>query len=111
MRRVGVEVAIGAAEVLVSELRLAMISRNEHALGVCAEALLATLYPLEWAHTYIPLLPREWRACVEAPCPFLIGVVAGGGRGAADGMGGAVDGDGAGAATDTDDTGGLNAAN
>lgn len=103
VRRVGVEVAIGAAEVLVSELRLAMISRNEHALGVCAEALLATLYPLEWAHTYIPLLPREWRACVEAPCPFLIGVVAGGGRGAADGMGGAVDGDGAGAATDTDD--------
>ena len=75
VRRVGIEVAIGAAEVLISELRLAIISRSDRWLGQSAEALLALLHPLEWPHTYIPLLPVAWRRYIEAPCPFLIGLI------------------------------------
>ena len=68
------EVAIRAVEVLVSELRLAIVSRSDRWLGESAAALLALLHPLEWPHTYIPLLPAAWRGYIEAPCPFLIGL-------------------------------------
>ncbi|KAL1510631.1 hypothetical protein AB1Y20_006932 [Prymnesium parvum] len=84
-RRLGVPIApflssIGAVtvlsvlEVLCAELRLVMISREIGRLGSSAEALLALLQPLEWPHTYIPLLPSQWIDYLDAPCPFVIGV-------------------------------------
>ena len=72
---VGVDVAIGAVEALVSELRLAIVCQDARTLGASAEALLALFHPFEWPHTYIPLLPMTWREYCEAPCPFLIGLV------------------------------------
>jgi len=75
VHRVGVEVAITAVEVLLSELRLAVVSASDRWLGEAAEAVLALLRPLEWPHTYIPLLPSAWHQYLEAPCPFLIGLL------------------------------------
>ena len=75
VHRVGVEVAITAVEVLLSELRLAVVSSSDRWLGEVAEAVLAFLRPLEWPHTYIPLLPSAWHQYLEAPCPFLIGLL------------------------------------
>ena len=77
LRHVGVEVAMRAAEVLTSELKLILTSRSERSLGEGAEAILTLLNPLEWPHTYIPLLPVALRGYAEAPCPLLIGVALG----------------------------------
>ncbi|CAL1151500.1 unnamed protein product, partial [Cladocopium goreaui] len=43
-------------------------------LVVILEALRALLFPLEWEHTYLPILPNSFRWALESPAPFLMGV-------------------------------------
>ena len=43
-------------------------------LVVILEALRALLFPLEWEHTYLPILPNSFRWALESPAPFLMGI-------------------------------------
>ncbi|CAK9034540.1 DENN domain and WD repeat-containing protein SCD1 (Protein STOMATAL CYTOKINESIS DEFECTIVE 1) [Durusdinium trenchii] len=43
-------------------------------LAVILEALRALLFPLEWEHVYLPILPPSFRWALESPAPFLMGM-------------------------------------
>lgn len=38
------------------------------------EALRLFLYPFEWCHVYIPVLPRGLLMVLQAPLPYIIGI-------------------------------------
>lgn len=40
----------------------------------CAHALLALLYPFEWQHVFIPVLPTSLIDFVCSPLPYIIGI-------------------------------------
>lgn len=44
-------------------------------LSKCGHAVVATLYPFTWQHTYIPVLPASMIDIVCSPTPFLIGIL------------------------------------
>ncbi|KAH0618954.1 hypothetical protein JD844_018530 [Phrynosoma platyrhinos] len=67
----------------VIELCRPLDSRLEHVdfdclfntLSKCGHAVVATLYPFTWQHTYIPVLPTSMIDIVCSPTPFLIGIL------------------------------------
>lgn len=44
-------------------------------LSLCVEALESMLYPFSWQHTFVPILPLDMTDVLDAPAPFLIGVL------------------------------------
>lgn len=48
---------------------------NVALLTPIAEALLGLLFPLEWQGMYIPVLPSHMNDVLEAPVPYLVGIV------------------------------------
>jgi hypothetical protein len=42
-------------------------------LTAAAEVAVAIMYPLQWPHVYIPVLPRGLVQVLQAPMPFIIG--------------------------------------
>lgn len=43
-------------------------------LSQCIHAAAALLYPFNWAHTYIPVVPESLLDTVCCPTPFMVGV-------------------------------------
>lgn len=43
-------------------------------LTAAAEVSCALMYPLQWPHVYIPVLPRGLVQVLQAPMPFIIGL-------------------------------------
>jgi hypothetical protein len=60
--------------VLLNEESLLVTSSDLRRLTPVLEALVAMLYPLQWQHIYIPLLPGSLLEILQAPMPFLIGL-------------------------------------
>ena len=57
------------------ERRVLLRSRQLAALAPAAEALCSLLAPLRWQHVYIPALPLSLEDALDAPTPFLMGLV------------------------------------
>ena len=53
--------------------------RSEHIslLTPVAEALISLLFPLTWQGVYVPVLPSTMMGVLEAPVPFLVGLLVG----------------------------------
>jgi len=47
--------------------------RNLALLPVMCEGLLTLLYPFQWVHPYVPVLPRFLVEYIQAPLPFILG--------------------------------------
>jgi pentatricopeptide repeat protein len=60
---------------LLSEQKVLLLSSQYSILTVCAEVLISLLFPLRWSHIYVPLLPRFLSPMLEAPIPYLVGVI------------------------------------
>ncbi|GKY91231.1 hypothetical protein MPSEU_000095700 [Mayamaea pseudoterrestris] len=60
---------------MVLERKILLLSSQHSILGVCAEILCSMLFPFRWSHLYIPLLPRMLCPMLDAPMPYLCGVV------------------------------------
>tara|TARA_B100000795_G_scaffold265084_1_gene246426 strand:+ start:65 stop:1189 length:1125 start_codon:yes stop_codon:yes gene_type:complete len=56
------------------EQRILLHSENLDTLNKCGEALLSLLFPLQWQHVYVPLLPTQLLEYLSAPVPFIMGV-------------------------------------
>ncbi len=65
---------VTALSALLTEQSVLLISEHVHLLTLVSQALLALIFPFEWHHPYIPILPRDMLLVVEAPFPFLIGI-------------------------------------
>ena len=60
---------------LLMERHIILCSTHLSVLTQTVHALTALLYPFNWPHVYIPLLPCEMFDVVCAPMPFLVGVL------------------------------------
>ncbi|XP_035703289.1 uncharacterized protein DDB_G0283357 [Folsomia candida] len=60
---------------LLLERKVVVISRALSTLSLCVEALESMVYPFSWQHTFVPILPLNMTDVLDAPAPFLIGVL------------------------------------
>ncbi|CAG5121199.1 unnamed protein product, partial [Candidula unifasciata] len=60
---------------MLMERRIILCSSNLSVLTQTVHALSALLYPFQWQHVYIPLLPHEMLDVLCAPVPFIVGVL------------------------------------
>lgn len=58
------------------ERRFVFIAPQISTLCAVVQAFVALLFPLQWHHTYIPLLPRRMIDICSAPVPFIVGMQA-----------------------------------
>lgn len=59
---------------MLHERRILITSRRLSRLSACVQAANALIYPMEWQHIFIPVLPNHLLDYLSAPMPFLIGV-------------------------------------
>ncbi|CAD7013316.1 unnamed protein product [Ceratitis capitata] len=59
---------------LMQERRIIITSSKPDRHSACVQAANALLYPMEWQHIFIPILPIQLRDYLMGPMPYLIGV-------------------------------------
>jgi DENN domain-containing protein 1 len=59
---------------MLYERRIIFTSKRLSRLSACVQAANAVLYPMNWQHIFIPVLPMALIDYLLAPMPFLIGV-------------------------------------
>lgn len=59
---------------LTLERKILLLSSHCSLLTICAEILCSLLFPMEWNHLYIPILPRFLSPMLDAPIPYLCGI-------------------------------------
>lgn len=65
---------IAAITALMLERQVVAVSNSISPLTDVLGALVALMFPLEWPHSFIPVLPSLLSEVLQAPVPFLIGV-------------------------------------
>ena len=61
---------------LMREQRVIFVSSRWGHVSSCAHAAQTLLYPLQWQHIFIPVLPKSKFSYAAAPMPFVVGVLA-----------------------------------
>jgi hypothetical protein len=56
------------------EKKILLVSSQYSLLTYAAEAIRSLLYPFEWQHVYVPILPDCLIEFVASPTPFIMGV-------------------------------------
>jgi len=59
---------------LLTEQSVLLLSDHPHLLTLVSSALIALLFPFEWHHPFIPILPQEMLHIIENPFSFLVGI-------------------------------------
>ena len=60
---------------LLLEKRIILSASQPATLALHCQALLSLLYPLEWHHTHVPILPRGLEDLCCSPTPYVLGVL------------------------------------
>jgi DENN domain-containing protein 5 len=61
--------------VLLQEGRVVLRSEHIALLTPISEALVSLLFPMTWQGVYVPVLPSDMMGVLEAPVPFLVGLL------------------------------------
>lgn len=59
---------------MLYERRIVFTSKRLYRLSACVQAANAIIYPMNWQHIFIPVLPTHLVDYLLAPMPYLIGV-------------------------------------
>ena len=59
---------------LLLERKVLVVSSQHSLLTVACEIFNSLLFPLQWSHLFVPLLPRILSPMLDAPVPYLCGV-------------------------------------
>lgn len=59
---------------ILFERRIIFTSKKLSRLSACVQAANAILYPMNWQHIFIPVLPKTLIDYLSAPMPYLIGL-------------------------------------
>ena len=73
-RLLSYEQIITAWEGLLLEKKLILICSSKAILFIVANALINLLFPFNWIHVYIPILPEKLKLFIESPVPLIIGI-------------------------------------
>lgn len=60
---------------MVQERKILLVSSQYSILTVCSEILSSLLFPFRWSHLYVPMLPKMLCPMLDAPVPYLCGIV------------------------------------
>ncbi|XP_041367823.1 uncharacterized protein LOC121382310 isoform X2 [Gigantopelta aegis] len=60
---------------LLMERRVLICASNLSCLSHTIHALAALLYPFQWQHIYVPILPQDMLDVCASPTPFLMGIL------------------------------------
>jgi pentatricopeptide repeat protein len=60
---------------MVLERKILLVSSQYSILTVCSEILCSLLFPFRWSHLYVPMLPKMLCPMLDAPVPYLCGIV------------------------------------
>ncbi|XP_035829118.1 DENN domain-containing protein 2B isoform X2 [Aplysia californica] len=71
----GTDKLVKVFSAMLMERRVMLCSANLSVLTQTVHALAALMYPFQWQHVYIPLLPQEMLDVVCAPMPYILGVL------------------------------------
>ena len=75
LRAIGVKNTLRVLAALLLEQRIIFVASRLAQVSACVHAALALLYPLQWQHICIPVLPRAMLSYACAPMPFVLGVL------------------------------------
>ena len=73
-RLLSYEQIITAWEGLLLEKKLYLICSSKATLSQVAHAFINLLFPFNWIHVYVPILPEKLRLFIESPVPLIIGI-------------------------------------
>lgn len=59
---------------MLFERRIIFTSKKLYRLSACVQSANAILYPMNWQHIFIPVLPQPLIDYLLAPMPYLIGL-------------------------------------
>lgn len=59
---------------MLYERRIIFTSKRLNRLSACVQSANAIIYPMNWQHIFIPVLPQQLVDYLLAPMPYLIGV-------------------------------------
>ncbi|XP_075228871.1 DENN domain-containing protein 1A isoform X3 [Lycorma delicatula] len=59
---------------MLYERRIVFTSKKLYRLSACVQSANAIIYPMNWQHIFIPVLPQQLVDYLLAPMPYLIGV-------------------------------------
>ena len=60
---------------LVMEQKVLLLSSQYSILTICSEILCSLLFPMQWSHLYVPMLPKFLSPMLDAPIPYLVGII------------------------------------
>lgn len=69
------ELLVAIFGTLLIERKVVLLGSNITQITSCVTALYSILYPFQWHHIIIALIPDETVTLIEAPMPYLIGVL------------------------------------
>ena len=58
----------------LGERKLLLHAQDLGLVTPLAEALCCLLYPMQWSHAYVPILPKVMLEILEAPQPYMVGI-------------------------------------
>ena len=61
-------------KLLITEKKILLIDNDYEKLSAVADGLVSILYPLQWVHTYIPIMSDQMLKYLETFLPFLNGI-------------------------------------
>ncbi|XP_046890996.1 DENN domain-containing protein 5B-like isoform X2 [Hypomesus transpacificus] len=70
----GVEGLVQLLTCLLLETQVLLYSQDYQRLMTVAESVSTLLFPFQWQHVYLPILPAPLLHLLDAPVPFLLGV-------------------------------------
>ncbi|XP_067090478.1 DENN domain-containing protein 5B-like [Osmerus mordax] len=70
----GVEGLVQLLTCLLLETQVLLYSQDYQRLMTVAETVTTLLFPFQWQHIYLPILPASLLHLLDAPVPFLLGV-------------------------------------
>ncbi|GAB1602840.1 suppression of tumorigenicity 5 protein-like isoform X1 [Argonauta hians] len=71
----GIEKLIWIFSTLLVERNIILCSKNLSVLSQAIHSLITLLYPFQWQHTYVPILPSNMLEIVCSPTPYLVGIL------------------------------------
>lgn len=73
--RLGSTALLSLIAALLLEQKIILSSASPHRLAPAAHAATSLILPLRWCCTYVPLLPPSHHAVLNAPFPFIYGIL------------------------------------
>ncbi|XP_066561370.1 DENN domain-containing protein 5B isoform X2 [Amia ocellicauda] len=70
----GVENLVQLFTCVLLEMQILLYSQDYQRLMTVAEGITALLFPFQWQHVYVPILPASLLHFLDAPVPYLMGL-------------------------------------